>query len=109
MKVATKLELADYEDYFERLLSTACESGVLPRLRDFIAHCKALEYDVADEEMVQNFIVETRKADEKIGIAELHKILVLGRTLAVSRGIQVATLEYLEEAREMMKKLNDRI
>ena len=78
-------------------------------MRGFIAHCKMMEYAVNNEEMVQNFIVETRKADEKIGIPQLHQILVLARSLAIARGATEAAEEYLTEARDMMKKLNDRM
>ena len=65
-------------------------------------------YQVTDEEMMQSFIVETRKADEKIGIPQLHNILILGRSFAIARGQDSAQLQYLEEAREILKKINDR-
>ena len=58
--------------------------------------------------MMQSFIVETRKADEKIGIPQLHNILILGRSFAIARGQDSAQLQYLEEAREILKKINDR-
>lgn len=104
------MELSDYTDYFEGLIATVTESGILPRMRRYVAHCQTLtKYTVNDEEMVQKFIVDTRKADEKVGIPQLHQLLVLARSLAIARGVEEARQEFLEEARDMMKKLNDRI
>jgi hypothetical protein len=72
--------------------------------------------------MVQNFIVESRRANEKLGIKELHQLLVLARysycvfspalansrALAIAHGSTSCKKQYLDEAREMIKKLQDR-
>ena len=74
--------------------------------------------------MVQNFIVESRRANEKLGIKELHQLLVLARylslynyvilrvrdsrALAIAHGSKSCKKQYLDEAREMIKKLQDR-
>ena len=61
IKLHSKMEISDDGEYYNSLFDTVKESGILPKMRHFIAHCKTTEYAVIDEEMVQNFIVETRK------------------------------------------------
>ena len=102
------MEITEESGYFESLIETVSESGILPRMRRYVAHCKTLQYTVTDEEMVQQFIIDTRKADDKVGIPQLHQLLVLARSLAIARGQSGPKIEFLEEARDMMKKLNDR-
>ena len=108
IKVESKLEIPNFEEYYSGLTSAANESGLFSRVRKYLNFCKQQEYSVSDEEMMQNFIVETRKADEKIGIPQLHNILILGRSFAIARGHNTAKLEFLEEARDILKKINDR-
>ena len=103
------MEITDSELYYRTLMETANESGILQKMQKYISHVRSAEYSVADEEMVQNFILETRKADDKIGIPELHLILVLARCLTIARGEVEANEKYLIEAKELMKKLNDRL
>ena len=53
-------------------------------------------------------LYNTILADNRIGIEELHQIMVTARALAISRGVCSPTTELLEEARSMMKKIADR-
>jgi len=69
---------------------------------------KEAKYKVDNDEIVQNFIVDTRKADSQIGIEQLHQIMVTSRALAIARGQSAPTIELLEEARSMTKKMLDR-
>ena len=55
-----------------------------------------------------NFSNHDFLADNRIGIEELHQIMVTARALAISRGVCSPTTELLEEARSMMKKIADR-
>jgi len=108
IKIESKFSISNLEEYYSGLIEAANESGLFSRVRRYINFCKQMNYKVSDEEMMQNFIVETRKADEKIGIPQLHNILILGRSFAIARGQDSAQLQYLEEAREILKKINDR-
>ena len=57
---------------------------------------------------IANFSNYDFLADNRIGIEELHQIMVTARALAISRGVCSPTTELLEEARSMMKKIADR-
>ncbi|CAG5111957.1 Oidioi.mRNA.OKI2018_I69.chr2.g6222.t1.cds [Oikopleura dioica] len=96
------------EEYFQRLLDTARGSCIYAKIRSYLVSCRSSPYEVGDEQMVQNFIIESRRANEKLGVKELHQLLVLARALAIGRGSSSCKKEYLEEAREMIKKLQDR-
>jgi hypothetical protein len=96
------------EEYYQRLLDTARGSCLYDKIRGYLISCRSSAYEVGDEDMVQNFIVESRRANEKLGIKELHQLLVLARALAIAHGSKSCKKQYLDEAREMIKKLQDR-
>ncbi|CBY32838.1 unnamed protein product [Oikopleura dioica] len=96
------------EEYYQRLLDTARGSCLYDKIRSYLISCRSSAYEVGDEDMVQNFIVESRRANEKLGIKELHQLLVLARALAIAHGSTSCKKQYLDEAREMIKKLQDR-
>lgn len=77
-------------------------------INKWIINSKAINYQLTDDEMAQKFIMETRKADNNTGVEELHKIMVLGRSMTIAKGLSEPTREILEEARSLSKKICDR-
>jgi len=84
--------------------------SLLTRLREYISHCKHINYTLTDEVMkrVQDDFVQLRQQEGGLTVEEFHNLLVLARLQSISQGHDSMEPKDWEAAKDMERQRKQR-